>query len=206
VARSISADFWSDELGHLADCLHADRFMPAARAEADDALRPNQLLAVTLDAITGAERVRSIVSACRALLVPAGIRSLADRPVRRPIEIRRNGALLGDPFRPYKGRYAGDEDTSRKPAYHNGTAWGWLFPVFCEAWFKAYGHPARETALSYLSSAAGRLMQGCIGHLPEIMDGDAPHASRGCDAQAWSVSETLRVWRMLIHPEKRKSS
>ncbi|WP_035257984.1 amylo-alpha-1,6-glucosidase [Desulfatirhabdium butyrativorans] len=206
VARSIPAYFWSDEPGHLADCLHADHFMPAAQAEADDALRPNQLLAVTLDAIADAGKQRSIVNACRALLVPGGIRSLADRPVRRAIEIRRNGQVLGDPFRPYRGRYAGDEDTSRKPAYHNGTAWGWQFPVFCEAWFKAYGHQARETALSYLSCAAFGLMQGCIGHLPEIMDGDAPHTARGCDAQAWSVSETLRVWRMLAHQEKPKSS
>ena len=38
---------------------------------------------------------------------------------------------------------------------------------------------------------------GCVGHLPEVLDGDAPHAQRGCDAQAWSVSEVLRVWRKL---------
>ena len=33
--------------------------------------------------------------------------------------------------------------------------------------------------------------------LPEILDGNAPHHPRGCDAQAWSVSETLRVWTLL---------
>jgi glycogen debranching enzyme len=29
------------------------------------------------------------------------------------------------------------------------------------------------------------------------VDGDAPHAQRGCDAQAWSVTEALRVWKLL---------
>jgi glycogen debranching enzyme len=36
-----------------------------------------------------------------------------------------------------------------------------------------------------------------VGQLPEILDGDAPHLARGCDAQAWSVTETLRVWLLL---------
>jgi starch synthase (maltosyl-transferring) len=41
------------------------------------------------------------------------------------------------------------------------------------------------------------LASGCLGQLPEILDGDAPHQPRGCDAQAWSVTEALRVWRMV---------
>jgi len=43
-----------------------------------------------------------------------------------------------------------------------------------------------------------RLMdEGCLGQIPEILDGDAPHQSRGCDAQAWGVTEALRVWKLL---------
>jgi glycogen debranching enzyme len=38
---------------------------------------------------------------------------------------------------------------------------------------------------------------GCLGHIPEILDGDSPHTPRGCDAQAWSVSEVYRVWQLL---------
>jgi starch synthase (maltosyl-transferring) len=46
--------------------------------------------------------------------------------------------------------------------------------------------------------STGRLLQeGCLGHLPEVFDGDAPHVQRGCDAQAWSVTEALRVWLLL---------
>jgi glycogen debranching enzyme len=52
-------------------------------------------------------------------------------------------------------------------------------------------------AKSYLASAEQLLHTGCLGQLPEILDGDAPHRQRGCDAQAWSVTETLRVWKRL---------
>jgi len=41
------------------------------------------------------------------------------------------------------------------------------------------------------------LREGCLGQIPEILDGDAPHAQRGCDAQAWGVTEALRVWKLL---------
>jgi glycogen debranching enzyme len=107
--------------------------------------------------------------------------------------------LLNDPAHPYWGRYEGDEDTRRKPAYHNGTAWTWTFPHFCEALAAAWERSpeALSAARAYLRSADGLLRRGCLGQLPEIVDGDAPHAQRGCDAQAWGVTEMLRVWEAL---------
>jgi glycogen debranching enzyme len=137
------------------------------------------------------------VEACTALLVPGAVRSLADRAVDRPLAIHHHGRVLGDPHRPYRGRYRGDEDTDRKPAYHNGTAWTWLLPVFCEAWVAAFGPSGRSAARAWLHSSTLLMEQGCLGQLPEILDGDAPHAPRGCDAQAWGVSEWLRVQRLL---------
>ncbi len=41
------------------------------------------------------------------------------------------------------------------------------------------------------------MLSGCVGHIPEILDGDAPHIQRGCDAQAWGATEALRVWKLL---------
>ena len=29
--------------------------------------------------------------------------------------------------------------------------------------------------------------EGCLGQIPENVDGDAPHTQRGCDAQAWGA-------------------
>ncbi|MGD9249935.1 MAG: amylo-alpha-1,6-glucosidase, partial [Desulfobacterales bacterium] len=126
-----------------------------------------------------------------------------DNPVSQPLEIHHQGQRLGDPYHPYRGRYAGDEDTSRKPAYHNGTAWTWVFPSFCEAWFQVYGPAGRPAALAWLGSAVAGMSEGCLGQISEIMDGDWPHRPRGCDAQAWSVSEVLRVWRQLNTAEKK---
>ena len=61
----------------------------------------------------------------------------------------------------------------------------------------SYGNEGKETALSWLSSSTHLLEHGCLGHIPEILDGDYPHAQRGCDAQAWGASELLRVWLKL---------
>ncbi len=182
----------------LSDCLHGPSGTPARRATADDALRPNQLFAVTLGAVDDPRLCRQVLNACAALMVPGAIRSLADRPMSVPLEIIHRGKQLADPHHPYQGIYTGDEDTQRKPAYHNGTAWTWVFPSFCEAWAQVFSETGgARTARAYLGSGIRLLESGCIGHLPEILNGDAPHAPKGCDAQAWSASEYFRVWKKM---------
>lgn len=197
VQASLLRLFWLEDQGYLSDCLHAPQGEAARNATADDALRPNQLWAIALKAVSEPGLCRRILQSCESLLVPGAIRSLADRELTHPLEIKHHDQLLADPYHPYQGHYKGDEDTRRKPAYHNGTAWSWMFPVFCEAWVQTYGPEARGTARAWLASGTRLINQGCVGHLPEIVDGDAPHTPRGCDAQAWSVSELLRVWLQL---------
>ncbi len=182
-----------DTGGWLCDCLHAGRGRGAKKAVGDDALRPNQLLAITLGAIRDHKLRASILSACEELLIPGAIRSLADRPVKFALPVERGGQLLNDPHRPYWGKYTGDEDTRRKPAYHNGTAWTWLYPSYSEALFMTYGEPARKTALSLLAGSTRLINAGCVGQVPEIADGDSPHTARGCGAQAWGATELFRV-------------
>jgi len=198
--HSFRSLFWHDELGWFADVLHAPPGTSAEDATRDSALRCNALLAVTLGLATPTQSRRCVDAAFRHLLIPGAIRSLAPLPVFPPLSIRsHDGRLLNDPQRPYWGRYEGDEDTRRKPAYHNGTAWTWFLPTFCEAFAIAWDRcpEALLAARAMLATAADLLPRGCHGHLPEILDGDAPHAQRGCDAQAWSVTETLRVWLAL---------
>jgi starch synthase (maltosyl-transferring) len=197
VRTSIQDLFFLPKKGYLSDCLHAAPGIPASGAKADDALRPNQLLAITLGAFTETESAERMLAACEALLVPGAIRSLADQPVKPPLAIVHHGQALNTPEKPYWGRYEGDEDTRRKPAYHNGTAWTWLFPSYSEAWFRVYGEASKETALAWLASSAHLINSGCVGHVPEILEGDAPHRQRGCDAQAWGASELLRVWSIV---------
>ena len=192
--------FWLEDRGWFADVLLASQGVPAKDALPADHLRPNQLLLVSLGLVSG-ERAQRCVAACaRHLLVPGGLRSLAPLPVTVPLPIPAPwGGNLNEPTQPYQGRYEGDEDTRRKPAYHNGTAWVWQLPMLCEALDLAWeaSPAARTTARAWLASMAPLLDTGCLGQLPEILDGDAPHTPRGCDAQAWSVSEALRVWRGL---------
>ncbi len=173
--------FWLEAQGWFADVLEASAGTSAAEARPDGRLRPNQLLGIALGRVTGSRARRAVEAATRHLVVPGGLRSLAPLAHEGP---------------PYAGRYAGDEEGHRKPAYHNGTAWVWWLPIYAEALAAAwdFAPPAVAAARSHLADLASRLDEGCLGQLPELLDGDAPHAPRGCDAQAWSVSEALRVW------------
>ena len=158
----------------FADCLDAWNGEPAEQATPDFSVRPNQLHLVTLGVVADRTAARSIVCACERLLVPGGIRSLA----------------AGDGK--YRGVYTGDEDTSRKPAYHNGTVWAWPMPLFAEAAVEC-GMLTKIEAGSLLTSIVENVNTECLCHVSEIADGDAPHSQKGCRAQAWSASEFLRI-------------
>ena len=181
----------------LSDCLHAERGVPAHLAQPDDHLRPNILWAITLKAVDDHTVCQRILEAVRQLLVPGGIRTLDDVRVEYPLEIRLNGELLNDPHHPYMGKYRGPENTSRKPAYHNGTVWLWPFPSYCEALYLAGGEKERKKALDLLLGMKKYWESGAVGQLPEVADGDAPHCAGGCAAQAWSISEFARVYALL---------
>ncbi len=167
--RSFNRRFWNAERGCLLDVVDGE--------EGDDpALRPNQLLAVSLPhPVLEEERWAAVVDAVeRHLLTPVGLRSLA------PDEPR------------YQPRCDGDL-RARDAAYHQGTVWAWLIGPFVDAWLRV--HPGRERdARDLLSGLLDQLGEACIGTLSEIFDAEAPFAPRGCVAQAWSVAEVLRCF------------
>jgi len=205
-AASLEQFYWLEAKGWFADSLIARAGVPAANAVPDQVLRSNCLIPISFGQLTG-DRARHCVEAVRRhLVVPGALRSLAPLPAEPPLPIHSNqGALLNDPSNPYWSRYEGDEDTRRKPAYHNGTAWTWTFPTFCEALVVVHDHEraAVAAARAYLGTLDRLLAEGCFGQLPEVIDGDAPHAQRGCDAQAWGATEALRVWRRLaLRPDR----
>jgi glycogen debranching enzyme len=198
--KSVETLFWLEARGWYADVLLAGQRVIARDATPSDALRSNAIFLVSLGLVTGDRAKRCVDAALRYLVVPGALRSLAPLPLSVPLPVyANNGGLLNDPRNPYWPHYEGDEDTRRKIAYHNGTAWTWTFPVFCEALARAwdFSPTAVAAARSYLGSADHLMNEGCLGQIPEIVDGDAPHAQRGCDAQAWGVTETLRVWKLL---------
>jgi predicted glycogen debranching enzyme len=144
----------------------------------DWAIRPNQIFAVSLPhrILEPTEETVVLRVVGEHLLTSYGLRSLSP----------------GDPS--YKGIYGGDV-TTRDGAYHQGSVWAWLLGPYAEAHFRVHGDAA--AALAWLAPLHDHLADAGLGSLSEIFDGDAPHLPRGCIAQAWSVAETLRVWRAL---------
>ena len=193
VRASVHRLYLHPQEGWLADCLHASRGVPANQAVRDDHLRPNQLLAITLGLVTEPKTQRDIVEACSELLIPGAVRTLADRPVEIPLKLERDGWALNNPQHPFWPYYSGDEDTRRKPAYHNGTAWPWPMPMMAEAMLLTHGPSAQGAARALLGTFSELASRASLGNWPEILDAAAPHLLKGCPAQAWSASELIRM-------------
>ncbi|MGB8472752.1 MAG: amylo-alpha-1,6-glucosidase [Candidatus Acidiferrum sp.] len=177
LAKSSFQKFWNAERNCCFDVID----VPGAgmgggrNAGKDAALRPNQILAVSLPiSPLRRDQQKSIVDVCaQRLLTCYGLRSLA----------------VGEAN--YQGHYGGDP-LSRDAAYHQGTVWGWLLGPFALAHFRVYND--RSAALRYLEPLGANIQTYGLGTLPEIFDGDPPHMPRGCIAQAWTVGELLRAW------------
>jgi len=173
VRGSFDRKFWNREKSCLFDVVDD--------AGGDASVRPNQIIAVTLDFPVlypdKAEQVLGIVQ--REHLTPCGLRTLA-----------RN-----DPQ--YRGRYEGDRQ-NRDQAYHNGTVWPWLLGPFTTAYMNVKGPEpeAREFALQNLIHPlfTEKLFEAGLGTVSEVFDGEPPHRSGGCISQAWSVAEPLRAY------------
>ena len=167
---SFNALFWNESEQCLFDVVE--------NGNRDASVRPNQILAVSLPfSMVDADGSRKIVDKVEAdLLTPYGLRSLSPRdPNYVPI-------YIGSPF-------------ERDSAYHQGTVWGWLIGPFVDAYRKCY--PDREDRITeILTGFRSHMTEAGVGQISEIFDGDSPHHPRGCPAQAWSVAEVLRVFRV----------
>jgi predicted glycogen debranching enzyme len=171
-ADSFCKEFWNPDRQCLYDVVDGDA--------KDDSIRPNQIYAVSLPyTMLPQEQALAIVTTVeRELLAGPGLRSLSrDHKDYHPI-------------------YCGSLP-KRDAAYHQGTAWGYLMGGFITAYVKVHGGTpeAKAQASAYLAPVRAHLLEGCIGSISEIFDGDAPHTCRGCYAQAWSVGEILRCYR-----------
>jgi glycogen debranching enzyme len=153
--------FWNPERSCLYDLIDP----------VDPAIRPNQVLALSLGLIPQPQASSAITTINKHLLTPYGLRSLSP----------------SDPD--YEGRYTGDR------SYHNGCIWPWLTAYYVEALLRN-GMP-REKIAPMLVPILHHLREAGVGYISEIFDGDRPHVPRGCIAQAWSVAEIARAYRLL---------
>jgi predicted glycogen debranching enzyme len=171
-SASFNRRFWLEEDRYLSDIVDGER-------GDDPAIRPNQLLSISLDyPVLNPEHWKDVVNCVEShLLTPFGLRTLAPG------------------HRDYKATYSGDL-RSRDAAYHQGTVWTWLIGPFVDAWLKVYPGE-RDRARAFLTGIDGHLNEACVGTISEIFDAEAPYYPRGCAAQAWSVAEVLRVKELM---------
>ncbi|MFL9962528.1 amylo-alpha-1,6-glucosidase [Paraburkholderia sediminicola] len=187
---------WQPSAGRALQSFH-ERFVdPATQTLADNvdvdhvkgavdrSIRPNQIFAVgglPFPLLEGAAARAVLDQVETQLLTPLGLRTLAP----------------SDPA--YRGRYSGPL-LARDGAYHQGTVWPWLLGPFVEAWLRVHGAAADTRAQArarFLDPLYAQLDHFGLDHLPEIADGDAPHAPAGTPFQAWSLGELLRVESLL---------
>lgn len=177
--ESFAKEFWNEKNGCLYDVVDG--------LEGDATLRPNQIYAVSLPhRMLDADKEKKIVDKVyEKLYAKTGLRSLSPDD------------------KEYHPTYEGCLD-KRDHAYHQGTSWGFLLGGFLTAYVHVYG-TSKEVitqADAMLDATREQFYHGCIGSIAEIFDGDEPHTSRGCYAQAWSVGEILRAYTEDILPYK----
>jgi predicted glycogen debranching enzyme len=170
---SFSQKFWNPKNGYLFDAVNHTR--------ADSTLRPNQIIASSLDfpivEMKMAEKIVDVV--WKSLWGTYGLKTLPDNDPR------------------YIGKYLGDWN-HRDSAYHNGTVWAWLLGPFTTAFLKTKNHEERWRKFAFKTFLQplfqNEIYRAGLGTISEIFDGDAPHFPRGCISQAWSVAEPLRAY------------
>ena len=177
--ESFAKEFWNEKDGCLYDVVDG--------LEGDASLRPNQIYAVSLPhRMLDADKEKKIVDKVyEKLYAKTGLRSLSPDD------------------KEYHPTYEGCLD-KRDHAYHQGTSWGFLLGGFLTAYVHVYG-TSKEVITqvdAMLDATREQFYHGCIGSIAEIFDGNEPHTSRGCYAQAWSVGEILRAYTEDILPYK----
>jgi predicted glycogen debranching enzyme len=171
--RSFLEKFWNSRNNYLFDVISDN--------EKDSSLRPNQILAVSLNfSMLDQPKSEAIISIVQdKLWCEYGLRTLSPDDSR------------------YVGKYVGDW-AQRNRAYHNGTVWPWLLGPFVTAFLKVKKHEpeSREIALQRFLQPffQNTIHHDGLGAINEIYDGDESRLPRGCIAQAWSVAEPLRAF------------
>ncbi|UCH31548.1 MAG: glycogen debranching enzyme family protein [Candidatus Bathyarchaeota archaeon] len=170
---SFLREFWNPDRNYLFDVIKNEY--------KDASLRPNQVLAVSLDfSMLDKEKQTAIVSTVHEhLWTIYGLRTLSTRNPK------------------YHGKYSGNW-IERNNAYHNGTAWAWLIGPFVTAYLRTKDYDAewRKYAFQkFLQPLFGdHILNAGIGTVSEVFDGNYPHSPSGCISQAWSIAEPLRAY------------
>ena len=94
----------------------------------------------------------------------------------------------------------------RDMSYHQGITWTWLLGLYYDSLKnmikmekrKTYKIKLEEKLETFIEKVTKTFekevnQRGCIGNIAEIYDSAKPYLPKGAIAQAWSVSEILRI-------------
>lgn len=176
VKASFQEKFWNEKEQCLKDVL-------SGKAD-ENQIRCNQIWALTMPfTMLPAEKEIQVIKKVKdELYTTVGLRTLAK----------------DDPH--FHSVYIGPME-ERDRAYHQGTVWAFPLGAYYRACIKyasqCVDSDEKERIRTELAQGFGALAdwlrEGCVGQIAEIYDGDTPTVSRGCFAQAWSVTELLRA-------------
>lgn len=176
VRDSFRKKFWNENAQCLKDVLSGGKD--------EDQIRCNQIWALTMPfTMLSAQEERLVIRKVREeLYTTIGLRTLAK----------------DDPD--FHSIYIGPME-QRDRAYHQGTVWAFPLGAYYRACMRYAEKSADITEKERIRAELAQgfaalsdwLREGCVAQIAEIYDGDTPSVSRGCFAQAWSVTELLRA-------------
>lgn len=156
-----------------------------------DKLRPNQLFAISTTypvlnpSLDKAKEVFEAVT--ENLLMKRGLRTL-DKKDKDYIPI-----YEGDPFK-------------RDMSYHQGISWVWLLGLYSDAFENLIKYEKNKDEKKKLEDKYNKFVNDiyntfkkelyqkeCVGNISELYDSKTPYKPGGTFAQAWSVSEVLKI-------------
>ncbi len=158
----------------------------------DDKVRPNQLFALclTYPVITlSSDKAKNIfVTVTKELSTKYGIATLSKKDKN------------------YIGIYEGDS-FKRDMSYHQGITWPWLIGLYIETYKKIIKSEKDKEEKAFLEEKYNKYIdsmkkiykkalfdEGAVGNISEIYDSKPPYNPGGTIAQAWSVSEVIKLF------------
>jgi len=168
-AKSFCNVFWNDDAKGLYD--YVDPECP----KCENAIRPNQILAVSLpfSPLPDDKAVKVIRLCWNELYTTYGLRSLDPRHEK------------------FKGRAEGRPD-QRIKARFRGMAWPWLLGEFISAYIK-HNPQRKDLGWVFMRPFNSHIRHGCLGGVAEIFDGIMPYRPHGDVLSAMALGELLRV-------------
>lgn len=176
VKASFEEKFWNEDKQCLKDVLSGKKD--------ENQIRCNQIWALTMPfTILPADKEKKVLEKVKdELYTTVGLRTLSK----------------DDPD--FHSVYIGPME-ERDRAYHQGTVWAFPLGAYYRACIRhankcadsAEKERIRAELAQGFAALTDWLREGCVAQLAEIYDGETPTVSRGCFAQAWSVTELLRA-------------